>query len=94
MTASASRRAAALRAELNTHAHRYYVLDEPSIPDSEYDKLFRELQALEEAHPQLLMADSPTQRVGGKPLALPTPLSQLRSPNSALPTPLSRLPII
>ena len=69
MTASASRRAAALRAELNTHAHRYYVLDEPSIPDSEYDKLFRELQALEEAHPQLLMADSPTQRVGGKPLA-------------------------
>ena len=65
----ASSRAAALRAELDTHAHRYYVLDEPGIPDSEYDKLFRELQALETAHPELLTPDSPTQRVGGKPLA-------------------------
>jgi DNA ligase (NAD+) len=62
-------RIAALRAELNLHAHRYYVLDEPSIPDSEYDRLFRELQALEAAHPELLSPDSPTQRVGGKPLA-------------------------
>ena len=62
-------RVAALRTELDTHAHRYYVLDEPSIPDSEYDKLFRELQALEAAHPELLTPDSPTQRVGGKPLA-------------------------
>ena len=62
-------RIAALRAELDLHAHRYYVLDEPSIPDSEYDKLFKELQALEAAHPELLSADSPTQRVGGKPLA-------------------------
>ena len=62
-------RIAALRAELDLHAHRYYVLDEPSIPDSEYDKLFLELQSLEAAHPDLLSADSPTQRVGGKPLA-------------------------
>ncbi len=61
-------RIAALRTELDLHNHRYYVLDAPSIPDSEYDKLFRELQALEAAHPELLRPDSPTQRVGGKPL--------------------------
>ncbi|AYQ29591.1 NAD-dependent DNA ligase LigA [Polaromonas sp. SP1] len=61
-------RVAALRAELHLHAHRYYVLDEPTIPDAEYDRLFKELQALEAAHPELLTADSPTQRVGGKPL--------------------------
>ncbi|MDB5869171.1 MAG: ligase, NAD-dependent [Polaromonas sp.] len=64
----APERIAALRAELDLHAHRYYVLDEPSIPDAEYDRLFQELQALEAAHPELLSADSPTQRVGGKPL--------------------------
>lgn len=66
--ASAAERVAALRAELHLHAHRYYVLDEPTIPDAEYDKLFKELQALEAAHPELLTPDSPTQRVGGKPL--------------------------
>ncbi|MFZ2295372.1 MAG: NAD-dependent DNA ligase LigA, partial [Polaromonas sp.] len=65
---SAAARVAQLRAELDAHAHRYYVLDEPTIPDSEYDKLFRELQDLEAAHPELLTADSPTQRIGGKPL--------------------------
>jgi len=65
---AAAARAAALRAELHLHAHRYYVLDEPTIPDAEYDKLFRELQELEAAHPELLTPDSPTQRVGGKPL--------------------------
>lgn len=65
---SAAERIAALRIELQTHGHRYYVLDEPTIPDSEYDRLFRELQELEAAHPQLVTADSPTQRVGGKPL--------------------------
>jgi DNA ligase (NAD+) len=53
---------------LHQHAHRYYVLDDPSVPDAEYDRLFRELQALEAAHPELLTPDSPTQRVGGKPL--------------------------
>ena len=68
-SASVPERIAALRAELDLHAHRYYVQDEPSIPDSEYDRLFRELQALEAAHPELLSPDSPTQRVGGKPLA-------------------------
>lgn len=65
---AAAARAATLRAELHLHAHRYYVLDEPTIPDAEYDRLFRELQELEAAHPELLTADSPTQRVGGKPL--------------------------
>ncbi|HSI53172.1 MAG TPA: NAD-dependent DNA ligase LigA, partial [Ramlibacter sp.] len=49
-------------------AHRYYVLDEPEVPDAEYDRLFRELQELEEKHPELLTPDSPTQRVGGKAL--------------------------
>ena len=59
-------RAARLRAVLQHHGHLYYTLDEPEIPDAEYDRLFRELQALEAAHPQLLTPDSPTQRVGGK----------------------------
>ncbi|MEJ6023187.1 NAD-dependent DNA ligase LigA [Ramlibacter sp. PS4R-6] len=61
-------RAAALRELLHHHAHRYYVLDEPELPDAEYDKLFRELQEIEDKHPELRTPDSPTQRVGGKPL--------------------------
>src|SRR3954447_16286449 len=61
-------RIAALRELVHHHAHRYYVLDEPQIPDAEYDKLFRELQELEAQHPELLTPDSPTQRVGAKPL--------------------------
>ena len=61
--------AAALRAEIARHDHAYYVLDAPTIPDAEYDRLFRELQALEAAHPALRTPDSPTVRVGGKPLA-------------------------
>ena len=70
LTAATEReRADTLRAQVQMHAHRYYVLDEPGIPDSEYDKLFTALQALEAAHPELLTADSPTQRIGGKPLA-------------------------
>ena len=59
---------AQLRAALHHHAHQYYVLDEPQVPDAEYDRLFRELQAIEDAHPELITPDSPTQRVGGKPL--------------------------
>ena len=62
-------RAQALREELAFHNHRYYVLDDPSIPDSEYDRLFKELQRLETEHPELITHDSPTQRVGGQPLA-------------------------
>ena len=64
-----TKRARDLQDQLLAHAHRYYVLDEPQIPDSEYDRLFNELQALESAHPELKSLDSPTQRVGGKPLA-------------------------
>jgi len=55
----------ALRELLHHHAHQYYVLDQPEIPDAEYDRLFRELQELEAQHPQLATPDSPTQRVGG-----------------------------
>ena len=58
-----------LQDQLHAHAHRYYVLDDPQIPDAEYDRLFNELQALESAYPELQSLDSPTQRVGGKPLA-------------------------
>jgi DNA ligase (NAD+) len=65
----AAQRAAQLRAEIERHNEAYYVFDAPTVPDAEYDRLFAELQALEAAHPQLLTADSPTQRVGGKPLA-------------------------
>lgn len=66
---AAAQRIAQLRAELERHNHAYYVLDAPTVPDAEYDKLFRELQALEAQHPELLTPDSPTQRVGGKVLA-------------------------
>ncbi len=59
---------AQLRQTLHAHAHRYYVLDDPSVPDVEYDRLFAQLQALEAARPELITPDSPTQRVGGKAL--------------------------
>jgi DNA ligase (NAD+) len=61
-------RAEWLRDELNRHSHAYYVLDNPSIPDAEYDQLFRELQQLESQYSDLIFPDSPTQRVGGEPL--------------------------
>jgi DNA ligase (NAD+) len=61
-------RAAWLRRELNRHSHAYYVLDQPTLPDAEYDKLFRELQVIEAEHPDVITPDSPTQRVGDKPL--------------------------
>ncbi len=57
-----------LREQLHEHSHRYYVLDEPSIPDAEYDRLFRELQELEAAHPEWHSDDSPSRRVGAQPL--------------------------
>ncbi|HKJ16862.1 MAG TPA: NAD-dependent DNA ligase LigA [Xanthomonadales bacterium] len=62
-------RVASLRKEIQGHNYRYYVLDEPSVPDAEYDRLLRELQQLEEAHPELITSESPTQRVGAEPLA-------------------------
>ena len=63
-----TQRAAILRAEIERHNEAYYRHDAPTIPDAEYDKLFRELQALEVLHPTLLTPDSPTQRVGAAPL--------------------------
>lgn len=60
----ATERAEELRRTLTDYNYHYYVLDDPQIPDSEYDRLFRELQALEQAHPSLLTEDSPTRRVG------------------------------
>jgi DNA ligase (NAD+) len=65
---SPAARAAFLRAEIERHNRAYYVLDNPEIPDAEYDRMFRELQDIEAAHPELAAPDSPTQRVGGAPL--------------------------
>lgn len=65
---TAQQRAEFLRGALARYAHAYYVLDAPLVPDAEYDRLFRELQAIELAYPDLIHADSPTQRVGGTPL--------------------------
>src|SRR5205809_5534718 len=56
-----------LREQVNHHLYRYHVLDEPEISDAEYDRLFDELKALEEEHPDLITPDSPTQRVGAPP---------------------------
>src|SRR5713226_4721710 len=61
------RRMEALREKIRHHEHRYYVLDDPEISDAEFDRLMRELKALEAQHPDLVTPDSPTQRVGGKP---------------------------
>ena len=66
----AATRIAELRAQLHRHAHSYYTLDAPEIPDAEYDQLYQALQALEALHPEHASADSPTQRVGAKPLAM------------------------
>ncbi|PRR94783.1 DNA ligase [Bacillus atrophaeus] len=62
---AAKRRAEDLRSTINQYSYEYYTLDEPSVPDSEYDKLMQELLDLEEEHPDLRTPDSPTQRVGG-----------------------------
>src|ERR1700747_1122903 len=66
--AQAAKRIAELSAEIRHHDKRYYVLDSPEISDAQYDKLFRELEALEAAHPDLRLPSSPTQRVGSKVL--------------------------
>jgi DNA ligase (NAD+) len=66
--AAAESRAAELRRALEHHNHRYYVLDDPEVSDSEYDKLLNELRDLEAEHPELRTPDSPTQRVGAEPL--------------------------
>ncbi|RPJ63437.1 MAG: NAD-dependent DNA ligase LigA, partial [Dehalococcoidia bacterium] len=67
-TDSVNKRAADLRQQINYHNNRYHVLDSPEISDSEYDALVQELKKIEEAHPELITPDSPTQRVGAEPV--------------------------
>jgi DNA ligase (NAD+) len=67
--ASVQRRVARLRAEIDRHNHRYHVLDDPEVSDAEYDRLLTELRAVEADYPALVVPDSPTQRVGGAPVA-------------------------
>src|SRR4030043_768494 len=67
-TAEAKQNIDRLRELINHHNYRYYVLDSPEISDAEYDELMRELTQLEEAHPELITPDSPTQRVGTAPV--------------------------
>jgi DNA ligase (NAD+) len=74
----AADRAAELRRQLEHHGHRYYVLDDPEISDAEYDALLGELRDLERDHPELLTPDSPTQRVGGRPLSRFEPVEHLQ----------------
>ena len=69
MRPEAERRIAELRQQLSHHDYRYYVLDDPEIPDAEYDRLLLELRALENEYPDLVTPDSPTQRVAGQPVA-------------------------
>ena len=78
---TAAGRAAELRALLDHHAHRYYVLDDPEIGDDAYDALLDELRALEARHPELRTPDSPTQRVGGEPVSK---LTKVRHPQPML----------
>jgi DNA ligase (NAD+) len=67
-TRAVAERAEALRRELEEHNYRYYVLDRPSVPDVEYDRLLRELAEIEHRHPELVTPESPTRRVGAAPL--------------------------
>src|SRR5881394_1218708 len=82
-TAAPEQRAAELREVLDYHLYRYHVLDDPEISDAEFDRLYDELVTLEEAHPELVTADSPTQRVGAPPserfekVDHPTPMGSL-----------------
>ncbi|MFA7247848.1 MAG: NAD-dependent DNA ligase LigA, partial [Dehalococcoidia bacterium] len=66
---SVKQRIAELRDKITYHNHRYHVLDDPEISDAEYDALMLELKKLEQAHPELVTPDSPTQRVGAQPVA-------------------------
>jgi DNA ligase (NAD+) len=65
--AELQRRFAELRREIEQHNYRYYILDEPQVPDAEYDRLMQQLRELEAAHPEWVTVDSPTQRVGTAP---------------------------
>ena len=81
--AEAKVRVEELRELINHHSYRYHVLDDPEVSDAEYDELVRELQALEDAFPELITPDSPTQRVGSVPADLFTPVSH-RAPMLSL----------
>jgi len=78
LTEPAAKRAEELRRQLEYHGHRYYVLDDPEISDADYDALLNELRELEAANPDLRTPDSPTQRVGGKPLDKFEPVKHLQ----------------
>src|SRR3954466_11103557 len=78
LTDAAAQRAEELRRQLEYHGHRYYVLDDPEISDADYDALLNELREIETAHPDLLTPDSPTQRVGAKPLDKFEPVKHLQ----------------
>jgi DNA ligase (NAD+) len=69
ITAEVTKRIQQLRKQLNSYSHQYYVLDAPSVPDAEYDRLYRELETIENEHPDIITVDSPTQKVGATPLA-------------------------
>src|SRR5690554_1874407 len=89
VTDEIQKRVKELRDELNKHNRLYYVQDAPEVSDAEYDRLMRELQHLEEAYPEFITADSPTQRVGGRPAEIfepvnhPAPLLSLNNSFSA-----------
>jgi len=68
MRPEAQKRADELRRLIEHHDYRYYVLDEPEVPDAEYDRLMRELESIESAYPDMVTPDSPTQRVSGTPM--------------------------
>ncbi len=78
MSRASPQRIAELRAAIEHHNYRYHVIDDPEIDDAAYDALLRELQALEAAHPDLITADSPTQRVGAAPAAAFSSVRHLR----------------
>lgn len=68
--AAVRQRASRLRAEIDRHNYRYHVLDDPEVSDAEYDRMLRELRALEDKHPDLIVPESPTQRIGGAPISV------------------------
>ena len=69
LAAELSKEVVQLRAQIDQHNYRYYVQDEPSVPDAEYDRLFQRLKQIEQDYPELISSDSPTQRVGSKPVS-------------------------
>ncbi len=69
MSAAIGKKISSLREQIRHHNFRYHALDDPEIPDTEYDRLMRKLQSLEQENPKLVTQDSPTQRVGDAPIS-------------------------